>query len=143
MKQKLLLALVTVILAGSLFGGAKQVYANNHRDREFSFSYYADGTDQSIRPREKMDNTASYMKNNASSTDLMVCVAGTNSISKYPGINPNRCSGVGLIPKGSYRYMSNNVYGRYKYAYLVMGADDKRTHTVSGKWSSDNISGRY
>ena len=143
MKQKLLLALVTVILAGSLFGEAKQVYANNYKDRGFSFSYYADGTDQSISPRAKQDNTASYMKNNASSTDLMVCVAGTNSISKYPGINPNRCSGVCLIQKGSYRYMSNNVHGRYKYAYLVMGSDDKRTHTVSGKWSPDNISGRY
>lgn len=143
MKQKLLLALVIVILAGSLFGGAKQVYANNHGDTTFSFSYYADGTDYAISPRPKQDNTASYMKNNASSINLMVSVAGTNSKYGNTGINPNRCSGVCLIPKGSYRYMSNNVYGRYKYAYLVMGADDKRTHTVSGKWSPDNISGRY
>ena len=143
MKQKIVLALIAVLLAGSLTGGIKQVYANNYKDTTFSFSYYADGTDQAISPRTKQDNTASYMKNNASSTDLMVSVAGTNSSSKYSGINPNRCSGVCLIPKGSYRYMSNNVYGNYTYAYLVMGADDKRTHTVSGKWSPDNISGRY
>lgn len=143
MKKGLALVVSIVILGGSLVNGVVMTYANNHTDTRFSFYYYGDGSDTAIPPRSKQDNTASYMKNNATSPTLAVCVAGTNSLSSYSGLEPNYCSGPMEVPSGSYRYIPNSVYGQYRYAYLTMGCDDKMEHTISGKWSPDNISGRY
>ena len=143
MKKLLVIALSATILVGSLVNGMTTVYANNHKDRAFSFSYYGDGSDVAIAPRLKQDNTAAYMKNNKASTHLMVFVAGTNSRDSYSGLSPIYCSEAYNIPAGDYCYMSNTVYGKYKYAYLTMGSDDKAWHTISGKWSPDNISNRY
>ncbi|MCR5668134.1 MAG: hypothetical protein K6G05_03690 [Lachnospiraceae bacterium] len=48
------------------------------------------------------------------------------------------------VSSRSYRYISNNVYGRYAYAYLVRSVNqDNRAHRLAGRWSPDNISGRY
>lgn len=143
MKKKLTAILSAVLFAGTLANGAVTASANNYENTTFSFYYQADGTDTSIRPREKMDNTASYVKLNSSSTDLMVCVAGTNSGNGNNAINPNRCSNVVYVARGDYKYLSNTVYGNYKYAYLVMGSGIGGTQWVSGEWSPDNISGRY
>ncbi len=143
MKKKLTAILSAVLFAGTLANGAVTASANNYTDTTFHFYYEADGTDTAIEPRDKMDNTASYVKLNSSSTDLMVCVAGTNSKTSYNAINPNLCSSFVYVPRGDYKYISNTVYGNYKYAYLVMGSGIGGRQLVSGKWSPDNISGRY
>ena len=144
MKKKISLFLCCLLMIKSFGTEVAKVYANNYTDTTFSFSYYADGSDTAISPREKQDNTASYIKNNASSPSLLVCVAGTNSASSYSGINPNRCSSIVSVSSGSYKYISNTVYGNYTYAYLTLGtAQTNQTYTISGKWSPDNISNQY
>lgn len=145
MKKRIVAFLGCLLMAVSITGGAAQVYANNHEDKAFSFSYTADGSDiAGIAPRAKKDNTATYIKSNKTNPELLVSVAGTNKSTSYSGINPNRCSGIVVVPSGSYKYISNSVYGNYKYAYLVTGtAQTEKTYTISGKWSPDNISNRY
>jgi len=118
--------------------------ANNYKDSTFDFYYYADGSDTCINARPKEDNTATYVKSNAGTIQFKAAVAGTNALSRTTAINPNYCSGWQAIPTGSYRYISNTVYGKYSYAYLVMTvSQDNKNHWMSGKWSPDNISGRY
>lgn len=144
MKKKILVFLSCLLIAMSIGGESVRTYANNYKDTTFSFQYYADGGDVPISPRAKQDNTASYIKNNATSPELLVCVAGTNKMSSYTGVDPNRCSAIVVVPSGSYKYISNTVYGNYSYAYLVLGtAQTEKTYTISGKWSPDNISNRY
>lgn len=103
MKKRIVAFLSCLLMAASITGGAAQVYANNHTDSNFSFSYYADGTDHAIGARPKRDNTATYIKSNKSNPDLLVCVAGTNDVNKCDGINPNRCSGIVVVSSGSYK----------------------------------------
>jgi hypothetical protein len=118
--------------------------ANNHTDTTFSFSYIADGTDAAVAPRSKTDNTASYVKSNKGIIGFTSFVAGTSNAGNYSAIAPNACSSRVYVPSGSYRYISNNVYGRYAYAYLVQSvSQDNRAHRLAGRWSPDNISGRY
>ncbi len=144
MKKKLGLFICCLLMATSLCGETVRVFANNYKDTTFSIEYYADGSDYPIEPREKQDNTASYIKSYASNPALLVCVAGTNNANSYTAIDPNRCSSIISVPSGSYRYISNTVYGNYSYAYLVIGTEQtNQTYTISGKWSPDNISNRY
>ena len=97
-----------------------------------------------ISPRFKTDNTASYVKSNKGVIGFTAGVAGTSNTRNYGAIFPNMCSSRVYVPTGSYRYISNNVYGNYSYAYLVLSVNqDNRLHRLSGKWSPDNISGRY
>lgn len=142
MKKKLVAMFSTVLLAGTL-ANVGTAYANNYKDATFKFRYSADGSDVTVAPaREKMDNTATYVKLTSNSIDLMMYVCGTNSPNKDTGL-PDMCSTVVFVPKGDYRYISNTVYGKYKYAYLRGGSDIKGIHLVEGRWSPDNISGRY
>lgn len=144
MKKKIGLFLCCLLMAASLCGETVRVFANNYTDTEFEFEYYADGSDVGIPARPKDDNTASYIKSYSSNPALLVCVAGSNSADSYSGIDPNRCSSIINVPSGSYRYISNTVYGNYSHAYLVIGtAQTNLLYTIKGKWSPDNISGRY
>lgn len=144
MKKKLGLFLCCLLMAASFCTETARVYANNYKDTGFEFEYYADGSDYPIGARTKEDTTASYIKSYASNPDLLVCVAGTNNVNSNTAINPNRCSSIVSVPSGSYRYISNTVYGNYTYAYLVIGTAQTNTmYTISGKWSPDNISNRY
>lgn len=115
--------LSSILLAGSIaMTGAIPAMANdnarnNHTNRNFSFSFAADGTDYAIAPREKQDSSKAYVKNKASgsSIDVDVFVCGTANVNKYSGIDPNRCSSRYSVKAGNYQYMSNTVYGKYKY----------------------------
>ncbi len=79
---------------------------------------------------------------------LGICASGecllANNANDRNGISPNWCSDDYFVKPGKYKYISNKVYQKkYKYAYLIMGKDDKKRHEVKGKWSPDNISGKY
>lgn len=142
MKKKLVVMFSALLLTGTLTN-VGTAYANNYGDTTFKFRYNAIGSDVSIEPREKTDSTASYVKLTSNSIDLMVYVSGTNDKKDYNALLPHMCSNVVLVPKGDYKYISNTVFGKYKYAYLCMGSDIKGMHWVEGRWSPDNISGRY
>lgn len=118
--------------------------ANNHKDVVFNIDYCADGCDAApTAPRPKLDNTASYIKSNAGVHDFMAWIVGTNGYNAVPTTN-DVCSRSEKIPSGSYRYISNTVYGRFKNAYPVITIGQNNCcYRITGKWSPDNISGRY
>ena len=117
--------------------------ANNHKDVGFDFWYVADGSDYAVAPLAKQDNTASYVKSNAGTHEFTTWICGTNKNSADP-YSMNYCSNSVRIASGSYRYISNTVYGKFKNAFpmITIGQDNKQYY-ISGKWSPDNISGRY
>ncbi|MCF0131671.1 MAG: hypothetical protein HUJ71_08065 [Pseudobutyrivibrio sp.] len=136
---------VFILMACTIIQTKNIASANNYKDATFDFNFYADGSDGSISPaREKQDDTATYVKNNAKSTKFNTAVAGTNVATSCTGIDPKIYSDWVSVPTGSYRYISNWLYGNRKYAYpMVVIRQDNAIHKVSGKWSPDNISNRY
>lgn len=123
---------------------AQTSFANNHKDTTFDFEMYGDGADNAYNDtREKEDNTATYVKPNSNSDDAYVVVCGTNHSNIRNEPYHHECGDAGRINAGSYRYISNTVYPKYKYAYLCFGRDNRRMNHYVGKWSPDNISGRY
>ena len=143
MKKKVIAVVWFLLFSASIVNSHDFLLANNHKDSEFSFKYYGDGSEYGLKPRRKEDDTAAYMKNNASSSSVSVSVAGTNDKNYRGSVKANWCSDDYTIKPGKYKYMSNTVYNNYKYAYLLIGKDDKKKHTISGKWSPDNICGKY
>ena len=143
MKKKIVTMLSAFLLAGTLTN-VGTVYANNYQNRTFEFQYNASGSDTMIeKPRRKEDDTASYIKLSSDSIDLMVYVCGTNTPNNINWGLRDMCSDVVFVPKGDYRYISNTVNKKYKYAYMCGGSDIKGMHWIKGHWSPDNISGRY
>ena len=120
------------------------VKANNYTDKVFNFSFIADGSDIAPEtPRQKCDNTASYVKSNANSERFSVWFGGTNGNSSS-AMTSNIVSNFEIMQPGTYRYISNSAYGRFKKVFPIFTVgQDNRTHRLSGKWSPDNISGRY
>ncbi|WP_294239355.1 hypothetical protein [Pseudobutyrivibrio sp.] len=133
-----MMALCTFVQAG-VFS-----MANNHADQGFGFDFYADGSDACVdTARRKEDNTASYVKSNAGIEQFSTWIAGSKSTHADP-FTSNVCSSSVVIPSGAYRYISNNAYGRFSYVYpIFVIRQDNRWHHLAGKWSPDNISGRY
>lgn len=142
MKKKLVTMFSAFLLASTL-ANVGVAYANNYENKKFQFQYTATGSDTSITPEKKEDETASYVKLTSTSIDMMVYVEGTNNKNVNPPTFDRACSNVVLVKKGDYKYISNTVHDKYQYAYLAMGSDIGGTHLVKGEWSPDNISGRY
>jgi len=142
MKRKYVSIFCALLLVGTL-ANVKIAYANNYQNASFSFKYLADETNIPLKPRIKEDKTASYVKLNSDSIGVKVFVAGTNDTNECSAAYQNKCLRIAFAPKGRYTYISNTVYGKYKYAYLLMKSDMGGAHWVKGQWSSDNISDRY
>ncbi len=137
----LISALALICTLGSV---VQTSLANNHKDTTFDFEMYGDGADNAYNDtRKKEDNTATYVKLNSNSDDAYVVVCGTNHSNLRNEPYHHECGDAGRINAGSYRYISNTVYPTYKYAYLCFGRDNRRMNHFIGKWSPDNISGRY
>lgn len=137
-------SVLSLLLVCALMQSGLVAKANNHVDVGFNIYYCADGSDTApTPPRPKQDSTASYIKSNAGVHDFTAWIEGTNGNNAYPNY-VNCCSSSQKVPSGSYRYFSNTVYGRFTNAYPVITiGQNNRCYTISGKWSPDNISGRY
>lgn len=146
MKVKKLIStgILGLMLACTFMQTSMLVKANNHTDKVFNFSFIADGSDTAPEaPRAKNDNTASYVKSNAGVDQFSVWFGGTNG-NDADAMTSNIVSSYAIMPAGSYRYISNNAYGRFRNVYPIFTVgQDNRPHHLSGKWSPDNISGRY
>ncbi|MDD6427844.1 hypothetical protein [Candidatus Weimeria sp. HCP3S3_B5] len=139
---KIVLGVLAMTCIMSTVGQA--VHANNHTDTPFDFEVdYCAGTDQMVdKPRRKMDNTASYVKLTAKSDDAWPSFRGTNSSTNYTLGLDEETGSSSKLRAGNYRYISNSAYPKYKYTYLMLGSNDNRVRFI-GRWSPDNISGRY
>ena len=90
-----------------------------------------------------MDNSATYVKCDYRSEPFDAGVYGTNNYKSWTG--GNDCSGMKRVNPGSHVYISNSVYGRYKYAKLELTLrdhpHDNSKHRFGGWWSPDNYEG--
>lgn len=143
MKEKVLivvLALSIVMLHGTQ---SYIVNANNYKDTTFDFYDGGTGSDFATSMRSKTDSSASYVNNNGKkTTTISVAVAGSKKYKKYPpAANCDYISEYYDVKKGKRKYISNSMYPKCKYAYLLVATANHTKHTIAGVWSPDNCSG--
>lgn len=148
--SRIISALLVVILVASL--GVTTVSANNHDDKDFTFSFNASSPLSWTAVREKTDSTSMYAYiSNLDGAYYVICYgAKANDLKTYGGSGSDLPSHLTSAARydtdyvrftyaGESHYISNWVYESGGRRAALVGKTTASYHNVRGVWSPDSV----
>lgn len=139
-KKKVIIAGALLTMLVTSFGIQAGIATASSNDTSFYMKYNPIDGDLTTSTRLKEDSSDAYIYN-TSAVNLYVSVGGTNSSNGASAIDFNNCTrnddGYN-VKAGKRAYIANDVYGNFRYAFLVLSPGTTGDCTVKGYWSPDS-----